>query len=780
VTVPSSAAAPAAPSAAPADPAVFDPARVALLLDDPRLAAVKAQVEREAYAKAAAELGDALTKTTPLSPEDRRAWLYQLGHLRALGGDPAGAASAFKESASSPWVLADYAHLQAAQWFVGVGQFDAALAEAQAIGKGAPIDGAIDLVIADARLGKRDIDGAAARWRAYLGREAHPSGWVSIALRFASALLQYPSEAHAEEAVQLARRVKYESSGGLGSDKAKEIEKQALSTLSHDRRKALDKAISDDLLDRAKKLAASGQSREAVLVTDRLVRMPRAKKPNAFSCEVFITRAEALVKMRKKPEAADVYKEAIERCAGEPDRRVVALFTGGRASARAGRHVEAMERYALLEKEFPQHRFADDARLLGAKAAEDAGDEARFERMLSRIADDYPVGDMGTDGLFLLALHRIAKRDWAGAIGPLERALGRSPHERAYADAGRLPYFLARAHIATGAVDKGLGELVGVIRDYPLSYYMALAFARLGERDRAAAERALAEAAAREPEGPFTIARGAWSEDPAFLRAVELVRQGDAKLAKAELDRLGVGARSAPSELLWASAFLFAKAGSLTMSHGLLRTGMTTNTPRGNDLVEWLDHYPTGKWRAAWELAYPRPFADVVATEAKKNSLPEAWAYAIMREESAFAERVVSPANAYGLMQLIVPTAKRMATPLGLPWDGESLKRPEVNIALGCRYLSYLRGQFQDNPLLAIPGYNAGGGAPKRWVQERPGEDFDLWVERIPYEETRMYTKRVITSLVAYEFLYASEQPSEARSTPLSASPSAKAALAAP
>jgi soluble lytic murein transglycosylase len=104
------------------------------------------------------------------------------------------------------------------------------------------------------------------------------------------------------------------------------------------------------------------------------------------------------------------------------------------------------------------------------------------------------------------------------------------------------------------------------------------------------------------------------------------------------------------------------------------------------------------------------------------------------------------------------------------------LKRPEVNVAVGCRYLTILRGQFPDNPLLAIPGYNAGGGAPKKWVGERPGDDFDLWVERIPYEETRMYTKRVITSLTAYEFLYARDLPSEARSSPLSASPTAKLA----
>ncbi|MFS8069807.1 MAG: transglycosylase SLT domain-containing protein, partial [Byssovorax sp.] len=115
-----------------------------------------------------------------------------------------------------------------------------------------------------------------------------------------------------------------------------------------------------------------------------------------------------------------------------------------------------------------------------------------------------------------------------------------------------------------------------------------------------------------------------------------------------------------------------------------------------------------------------------------------------------------------------------------LPWDEEALKRPEVNVAVGCRYLTILRKQFPDNPLLAIPGYNAGGGAPKRWLKERPEDDFDVWVERIPYEETRMYTKRVITSLAAYEFLYTRNAPSEALRSPLAASPTARMASTSP
>jgi soluble lytic murein transglycosylase len=766
-----------APALPPPDPSVFEPARVTLVLDDARLAPVKAEADREAFARAAQLLTGLLGTAAP-SAEDRRAWLYQLGRLRALGGDPGGAAKAFEESAATPWALSDYARLQAAQWLVGIGQHDAALAAAKGVGGDAPLGGAVDLVIADALLGKGDFEGAAKRFRSFLGREKHPAQWVTVALRFAGALLQHPSEAHAEEAARLARRVQWEATGGQGAGAAKDLEKQALDTLPAKRRKVLETLSADEQLARAKGLLASGQPREAVLVTDKIIKLPKAKKAGELGCETWLVRGEALVKMRnKKPEAADAYKGAIEHCDGQA-RRADALFAGGRASASAGRHLEATERFALLERELPAHRFADDARLRGARAALEAGDEPRFTRMLGRIADDYPEGDVSGDGLFELGLFHIGKGDWAGAVAPLEKALARAPRERAYWASGRLPYYLARAHLQLGQPEKGYAELGAVIRDYPLSYYMALAHARLAEHDPAAARRAIAEAAAREPEGTFSLPRGPWLDDPGFARALELLRQGDGKLARGELDKLGFSARTAPREVLWTAAFLLAREGAYTQSHSVLRSASNVSRPQNNELVDWLEHYPTGRWRAAWEIAYPRPFVGIVAPEAKRQGLPEAWAYAIMREESAFDPRVVSPAKAFGLMQLILPTARKMGEKLNLVPDEESLKQPGVNVPIGCHYLTVLRGQFPDNPLLAIPGYNAGAGAPKKWIGERPTDDFDLWVERIPYEETRNYTKRVIGTMAAYEFLYARDQPSEALRAPLAASPSARGGVA--
>ena len=768
---------PGSAALAPGGPAgVFDPSRFVLVLDDPRLSAVREAAQRETYLKAAQELAAALDASPPPSAADAPSWRYQLGRLRALGGDPLGAVKAYDEAAAAPWLLQDYARFAAAELLVQAGQYDGAFARAQAIGPDFTPTSERGLLLAEALAGKSDIEGAAALWRTYLGQPRRAALWVPVALRFARALLAQPSEAHAEEAVGLARRVLFEA-GGQSAGDAKEIETAALGTLPFTRRKRFENTTAAELLARARSLNAAAQDREALKVTDGLVALPEFDRPGEGACEAWMVRADALGKLKRKAEAADAYKDAIDRCSGLPQ-RLDALYAGGWASARAGRPPEAALRFALVEQEFPSHRYADDARLRGARAVLEMGDEARFARMLTQMPDDYPSGDKVADGLFELALSRIEKRDWAGAVAPLEHARSVAPRERAYAAAGRLPYYLGRARLETGSRDQGVEHLRTTIRDYPLSLYMALAYARLRDVDADAATQALAQATHGEPDGAFQIGASPAFLAPAFLRAVELARQGEGLRARAELDVLGVGSRKAPPEVLWAAAVLLARAGATRESHGIFRGGIAAPVPGQIELTDWLDHYPTGRWRWAWELAYPRPFLDLVSREAKRFGLSEAFAFAIMREESAFDPRVTSPANAVGLMQLIGPTAARMAKPLNLPSDVESLKRPAINVALGCRYLSILRSQFQDNPLLAIPGYNAGGNAPKKWVNERPSDDFDVFVERIPYEETRLYTKRVITSLLAYEFLYAPGQPSEALAVPLAVSPAAKTAAA--
>jgi soluble lytic murein transglycosylase len=461
-------------------------------------------------------------------------------------------------------------------------------------------------------------------------------------------------------------------------------------------------------------------------------------------------------------QAEAVAAEVGKRC-DDAEMRARALFLAGKYATAEKRYADAVRHFATLEAECPGSSLADDARLKRALCYRELGVEARFTELLTTMPDDYPGGDMVVEGLFDLAVRRLEKGDAGGAATVLERALsiaGSKDAERGQELAGRERYFHARALGALGETEKGLVEYEEIVRDMPLSYYMLLAYSRLEHADAERARRALQGAMDRARDAPFVLARRPELDTPGFVRALELLRIGDVEDASREMDALGYSATSAAPPVLWAVALLYERAGAAKLSHALTR-GLSS---------DWLPRWPSGDWTHAWRIAFPRPYHEVVAREAKRNDLAEALVYAVMREESSFDPAAESPVQAYGLMQLIVPTARRFAKPLGLRADAAALQRPVVNVTLGCQVLGDLSRSFPNDPLLAIPGYNAGASRPRKWVTDHPATDFDLWVELIPFQETRRYTKRVLASRATYAFLYGQGAPEDAVRLPLALS----------
>ena len=123
-----------------------------------------------------------------------------------------------------------------------------------------------------------------------------------------------------------------------------------------------------------------------------------------------------------------------------------------------------------------------------------------------------------------------------------------------------------------------------------------------------------------------------------------------------------------------------------------------------------------------------------------------------MREESAFSPRIESFANAIGLTQMIIKTARRFAN--GASVTRDLLLDPTKNVEIGARFLGFLWKHFNAVPPLTIAGYNAGEAAVERWLTERGTMAMDEFMETIPYDETRNYTKRVLASYFAYSWLY--------------------------
>lgn len=148
---------------------------------------------------------------------------------------------------------------------------------------------------------------------------------------------------------------------------------------------------------------------------------------------------------------------------------------------------------------------------------------------------------------------------------------------------------------------------------------------------------------------------------------------------------------------------------------------------------------------------YPRAYWSRVTAAADAERLDPYVVLALMRQESLFDPDVVSPAAAYGLMQLLVSTASRVA---GRSVEPTTLFDPTTNIGLGTRYLRQLLDRHQGNLAKALAAYNGGEDAVAKWERRSPGAATDEFVETISYRETRHYVKHVLGNYRHYRRLY--------------------------
>lgn len=157
-----------------------------------------------------------------------------------------------------------------------------------------------------------------------------------------------------------------------------------------------------------------------------------------------------------------------------------------------------------------------------------------------------------------------------------------------------------------------------------------------------------------------------------------------------------------------------------------------------------------GEWDDL-DLRFPLPHRAQVVAYADSHGLDPAWVYAVMRQESLFRSDARSPAGALGLMQLMPATGQRMAEELRVSYAGQqTLLHADTNIRFGTRYLRHTLDRLQDNPLLATAAYNAGPNRVADWLPQHGTMEADLWIETIPFMETRDYVKRVLEYATIY------------------------------
>jgi soluble lytic murein transglycosylase len=237
------------------------------------------------------------------------------------------------------------------------------------------------------------------------------------------------------------------------------------------------------------------------------------------------------------------------------------------------------------------------------------------------------------------------------------------------------------------------------------------------------------------PSLPDATAQAALARNPALIRAHELF---DCDMSDEAVSEWNVGLEGAGNTMK-------VQAALLASSWGWFFQSITTLAQSGefDDVT----------------LRYPRPFLDAVVRASKLAQLPQDWILAVMRQESLFRKDAVSHADARGVMQMVLSTAAAVARRWHLSSPGrDGLFDPSIAVPLGAAHLRELLDRYGEQLTLSLAAYNAGPAAVAHWLPRTP-MDADVWIENIPYNETRGYVQHVLEHIVAFASVRGAQSP---------------------
>jgi soluble lytic murein transglycosylase len=386
-----------------------------------------------------------------------------------------------------------------------------------------------------------------------------------------------------------------------------------------------------------------------------------------------------------------------------------------------------------VAREYPQSPEVPSALALKAQIQESGAQPGEAEPTYLRIVADFADDEEAPRALWRLGwlswfrgAHREAAERWSRVASP--RA-GQALREGSV-------YWVGRAHEARGDTEAADRAWAPLLSRVPRSYYGLLTAARVRGR---AAPASATSAVAPLPAEPAELLRA----DVRFAKAEALRAVGLPDFADGELDEI---ARRAGTDLprLYAVSAAFASDARYHLALRILR----------REFVPFVRGGDPGLPRAFWELFYPLGWRSEIIAAASRTAVDPFLAAAVVREESSYDPRAQSRRGARGLMQLMLETARPLARSRGIDFAaGEVLWEPGPNVEMGTAYLAQQLRDFPD-PRLAIAAYNAGPRRVREWWAARRSDDLEVFVEQMPYDETRFYVKRVMLSWQEYRRLY--------------------------
>ena len=476
------------------------------------------------------------------------------------------------------------------------------------------------------------------------------------------------------------------------------------------------------LAEEADRLARERQITEAEILYKKLLN----NAPDPENRLRFLTKLSGLyLGARNRAEALPLL-EQIARDYPETPEAAQSLYQIGQIFWNRHDNAKALEYFEQLLAEYPKSAYADRAQYAAADIHEYFGRREQAAQLYATIAKDFPLSTVRDEASWRLAWLYYRAGELAQAADAF-KALGKQAKNGTFGIAAL--YWHGRSMEKLEDVESAKRLYRQVVSDGTESYYQELGVAalqRLGEPATQAAPVKPTPAAQPEVTVPANL-------EFHLGRARELAAASLHPLAVAELDEVNAKATGPIRMLVLREYFRnHAYRRSLTLA-----TQVTLSQAER-------DFY-----------RYPLAFWELIQQKAREREIDPYLVVALIRQESLFDTRARSPAAALGLMQLIPPTAGRIARQLGLSVPApENLFEAELNLTLGTQYLKDLLQRYSNNWQKALAAYNAGEAAVDRWEREIITDDVEEFVERIPYVETRGYVKLVLRNHRIYKRLY--------------------------
>jgi tetratricopeptide (TPR) repeat protein len=431
----------------------------------------------------------------------------------------------------------------------------------------------------------------------------------------------------------------------------------------------------------------------------------------------------ALVELRRPDEAIRALEPVVDAPSAAAD-ATSALFWIGRAELARSRPDAARESFMELARRAPESRLAEQGMLLVVDHVSSRGAAQRTQAMESL----FQVG-VGSAAGELVAVRfgtePYLSGSYSRAAQTFERYLEGGRREAARQQAA---YWAALAHGRGGSEERARELLELVYSENPLSFYGSFAAERL---DRPVLPADL-------PAGPLPTPGLQRELSNALIRLrihQQVPTSGSFAHELERLERHFLARGDAAYD--FAEALLY---GEFPIQSVVL----------GREI-----HRREGSWNLRLlRIVHPFPYREALVREARARNLDPFFVAGLIRQESLFHPSIRSSAGAVGLMQLLPGTAREVARAEGIRFNPASLSDPEINLRLGTAFLASMIRRFDGRAEDALSAYNAGPGRIQQWRQRPEYRDTDVFLEHIPFAETRHYVKVVQQYTRIYTALY--------------------------